>query len=250
LSIEAMVWVLYHSPTSGTDKVLLLGIANHADAEGKNAWPAVRTLARYANLEPRGVQKALRRLQSEGHIRIEQQSGGTPEMRSDRRPNRYSVIMDGVSSGTGRQVDGVSSSTERGVPQDANGVSSGTPKPYLEPSLETSSAARPTDDLWDCVVDVFEYSDKLTSLERGRINKALKSLREVGATADEIRARASVYRNQFPNVAFTPLALASNWSQLEPKGRRRSSVERCRDCEQPLTSHDQDLCVALAGGWK
>ena len=242
-----MVWVLYHSPTSGTDKVLLLGIANHSDAEGKNAWPAVRTLARYANLEPRGVQKALRRLQSEGHIRIEQQSGGTPEMRSDRRPNRYSVIMDGVSSGTGRQVDGVSSSTERGVLQDANGVSSGTPKPYLEPSLETSSASRPRDALWDCVVDVFGYSDNMTSLERGRINKALKALREVGASPDDIRWKAASYRKQFPDVAFTPLALASNWSQLDSQ-RRDRTVERCRDCSQPLKTHDSDVCVALAGG--
>jgi hypothetical protein len=249
MSIEAMVWVLHNSPTSGTDKVLLLGIANHADTEGRNAWPSVATLAKYANLEPRGVQKALRRLQDEGHIRIEPQAGGTADMRSDRRPNRYSVLMSGVSARTPRQVNGVSSSTERGVLQDANGVSCGTPKPYLEPSLETSSASRPRDALWDCVVDVFGYSDKLTSLERGRINKALKALREVGATPEEIRARAAAYRKQYPDVAFTPLALASNWSQLQSK-KSKASVERCRDCEQPVASHDQDLCVALAGGWR
>jgi hypothetical protein len=249
MSIEAMVWVLHNSPTSGTDKVLLLGIANHADAEGRNAWPAVRTLAKYANLEPRGVQKALRRLESEGHIRIETQSGGTPDMRSDRRPNRYSVLMDGVSSGTGRQVNGVSSSTERGVLQDANGVSHRTPKPYLEPSLETSSASRPRDELWDTIVDVFGYGEKMTSLERGRINKALKSLREVGATPDEVRGKAAAYRKQFPEVAFTPLALASNWSQLESK-KSRQSVERCRDCTQPLSGHDNELCAAMVGGWR
>jgi hypothetical protein len=126
-------------------------------------------------------------------------------------------------------------------------VSSGTPEPYLEPSLETSSAARPTDELWDSIVDVFGYGEKVTSLERGRINKALKALREVGATPDEIAARAAVYRKQFPDVAFTPLALASNWSQLEPAYRPRS-VQRCRDCSQPLKEHDADLCVALMGG--
>lgn len=242
-----MVWVLHNSPTSGTDKVLLLGIANHADAEGRNAWPAVRTLARYANLEARGVQKALRRLEAEGHIRIEPQAGGTADMRQDRRPNRYSVLMSGVSAGTPRKVDGVSPSTERGVLQDANGVSSGTPKPYLEPSLETSSASRPRDALWDCVVDVFGYSDNMTSLERGRINKALKALREVGASPDDIRWKAASYRKQFPDVAFTPLALASNWSQLDSQ-RRDRTVERCRDCSQPLKTHDSDVCVALAGG--
>lgn len=249
MSIEAMVWVLHNSPTSGTDKVLLLGIANHADAEGRNAWPAVRTLAKYANLEPRGVQKALRRLESEGHIRIEAQAGGTQDMRSDRRPNRYTVLMNGASARTPRQVNGVSSSTERGVPQDANGVSSGTPEPSLEPNIEPSSAARPRDELWDCIVDVFEYSSNVTSLERGRINKALKSLREVGASAEEIRERAAEYRRQYPDVAFTPLALASNWSQLEPK-RKREAVARCGRCSQSMAGHDDDLCVALAGGWR
>lgn len=244
-----MVWVLHNSPTSGTDKVLLLGIANHADAEGRNAWPAVRTLAKYANLEPRGVQKALRRLEAEGHIRIEPQAGGTADMRSDRRPNRYSVLMSGASHRTSRQVNGVSPSTERGVPQDANGVSSGTPEPSLEPNIEPSSAARPRDELWDTVVDVFGYNDKMTSLERGRINKALKSLREVSATPEEIRRRAAMYRKQFPDVAFTPLALASNWSQLTPE-KRRDVVDRCRHCSQPMASHDQELCVALAGGWR
>lgn len=247
MSIEAMVWVLHHSPTSGTDKVLLLGLANHADTEGHNAWPAVSTLARYANLEPRGVQKALRRLEVEGHIRIETQAGGTADMRPDRRPNRYSVIMSEVSQRTPRKVDGVSPSTERGVLWDANGVSSGTPKPSLEPNIEPLSASRPRDELWDCVVDVFGYTEQLTSLERGRTNKALKALREVGATPEEIRLRAASYRKQYPDVAFTPLALASNWSQLESQ-RRDRTVERCRHCSQPLKTHDQDLCVALAGG--
>jgi hypothetical protein len=94
---------------------------------------------------------------------------------------------------------------------------------------------------------VFGYSDNMTSLERGRINKALKALREVGASPDDIRWKAASYRKQFPDVAFTPLALASNWSQLDSQ-RRDRTVERCRDCSQPLKTHDSDVCVALAGG--
>lgn len=247
MSIEAMVWVLRNSPTSGTAKVLLLGIANHADDEGRNAWPSVTTLALYANLEPRGVKKALRRLEAEGHLRIEPQAGGSADMRSDRRPNRYSVIMNGVSSRTPRQVDGVSPSVRRGVLQGPNGVSHRTPEPSIEPSIEPSPAARPRDELWDTIVDIFGYTEKMTSMERGRINKAVKALREIEATPDELRGRARAYRKQFPDVAFTPLAVASNWSQLESQESKRT-VERCRECSQALATHDAELCVALSGG--
>lgn len=240
-----MVWVLHESPTSGTDKVLLLGIANHADAEGHNAWPSVATLAKYSNLEPRGVKKALRRLEEQGHIKILENRGGNADTRSDRRPNRYSIVMNEVSARTSRNVHGVSYSTERGVPQYHNGVSHRTPEPYLEPSLNLSVAARPRDDLWDCVLEVFDYTETVTSLERGRINKALKSLREVGATPEDLRDRASQYRKRYPNVAFTPMAVVSNWSQLEPAGKS-SSVGRCLSCAQPLKSHDKDLCSMLA----
>jgi hypothetical protein len=241
-----MVWVLHSSPTSGTDKVLLLGIANHADADGHNAWPSVATLARYANLEPRGVKKALRRLEEQGHILIAENRGGNADTRSDRRPNRYTVVMNAVSAGTPRKVNGVSPSTERGVLQDRNGVSHRTPEPSLEPSLNLSSASRPRDELWDCVVDVFGYSTDMTSLERGRINKALKSLRDVGASPDELRRRAFEYRKRFPNVAFTPMAVASNWSQLEG-GKGSGTVERCRRCAQPSKGHDEELCAMLQG---
>ena len=66
MSVEAMAIVLHHSPSSGTDKVILLGIANH-DGDG-GAWPSVATLAKYANIDKRGVQKVLARLEESGQI--------------------------------------------------------------------------------------------------------------------------------------------------------------------------------------
>lgn len=75
----------------------------------------------------------------------------------------------------------------------------------------------------------------LTDSERGRVNKALAQLRKVGATPDEVRRRADVYRLRFPDVELTPSALAANWNRCaQPPARasplvgsngRRSSLE-------------------------
>jgi hypothetical protein len=93
VSVEAMAWVLNHSTARGTDKVVLLGIANHADPEGRNAWPSLERLAGYANITARQAQRVRQRLEEQGRIEVEPQRGGLAEVRNDRRPNRYRVVM-------------------------------------------------------------------------------------------------------------------------------------------------------------
>jgi hypothetical protein len=91
VSIEAMAVVLHHSRARGTDKLILLGIANHSGDGG--AWPTIETLARYANVEERSVQRGLNALVKLGELVVHPQSGGNSGTRPDRRPNRYDVIV-------------------------------------------------------------------------------------------------------------------------------------------------------------
>lgn len=124
MSTEAMVWVLYNSHTTcGTDKVVLLGIASHADAYGRNAWPSHETLAGYANVDERNVRRCLARLKEQGHITIDVQAGGSTKTRSDRRPNLYTIpgcegfpdaIRRGGASAPSRSDYGGARVTERG----------------------------------------------------------------------------------------------------------------------------------------
>lgn len=86
-----MTVVLHHSSARGTDKLVLLGIANHAGDGG--AWPALSTLARYANVDERNVRKALRRLSEAGELRVHLQDGGKRETPDHMRPNRYDVLV-------------------------------------------------------------------------------------------------------------------------------------------------------------
>ena len=62
MSIKVMTWVWDNSPTAGTELLLLLAIADQADDRGTNAWPSLRSLARRTRLDPRTVQRVIRRL--------------------------------------------------------------------------------------------------------------------------------------------------------------------------------------------
>lgn len=86
-----MALVLHHSRAKGTAKLVLLGIANHAGDGG--AWPSVATLARYANVDERSVQRALAQLVQAGELHVHVQGGGTHRTKDHERPNRYDVLV-------------------------------------------------------------------------------------------------------------------------------------------------------------
>jgi hypothetical protein len=142
VSVEVMSWAFDHSNSTGTARLVLLVIANHASADGTNSWPSISTLAKKANVTDAAAKRAIRKLVDLGELEVELQKGGTPEMRDDRRPNRYKVVMGGENGGT--QTDprhGGSLVNERGVAgDDLRGVA-GVPLTVLKnkPSLKPSS---------------------------------------------------------------------------------------------------------------
>jgi hypothetical protein len=91
MSVEAMAVVLHHSRASGTTKLVLLGIANHAGDGG--AWPTVGTLAKYANVSERAVQQAIGKLVKLGELSVARQAGGLGYLKHYERPNRYDVLV-------------------------------------------------------------------------------------------------------------------------------------------------------------
>lgn len=139
VSVETLALVLHHSRATGTDKLVLLGIANHSGDGG--AWPSVATLARYANVTERNVRKALDRLTRAGEVVIHQQQGGTATMRDHERPNRYDVM---VSCPPG--CDRTASHRVRDLPDAPaglwiEGVSPATAEPSIEPSSNPLAVA-------------------------------------------------------------------------------------------------------------
>lgn len=63
-----MSWVLERSPTAGAARLVLLVLANHADPDGRSAWPAVPRIASQARCSTSSVHRVLRKLEREGHV--------------------------------------------------------------------------------------------------------------------------------------------------------------------------------------
>lgn len=62
MSVRAISWVWDHSQSCGNDRLVLLAIADCANDEGRQAWPAIATLARKTRLHIRTVERCLHRL--------------------------------------------------------------------------------------------------------------------------------------------------------------------------------------------
>lgn len=91
MSVEHLALVLHHSRAKGTDKLVLLGIANHEGDGG--AWPTVATLAKYAGTSERQVQRSIAKLVGRGELVVDAQAGGDLTCPDHRRPNRYRVTV-------------------------------------------------------------------------------------------------------------------------------------------------------------
>lgn len=70
MSVQAQTWVFEFSQAKYGDRLVLLSIANHADARGDNAWPAIATIAREARLSTRQVRRALLHLVRLGELKL------------------------------------------------------------------------------------------------------------------------------------------------------------------------------------
>lgn len=112
MSVQALTWVLDHSPAIHGDRLVLISIANHADREGRGSYPPVAMIASEARMSTRNVQYALRSLEHgfEG--------SGKAIFRDGRGPNGatlWAVLMDEQAK------------TFRGLPRPGGGADSAPP---------------------------------------------------------------------------------------------------------------------------
>jgi len=132
-------------------------------------------------------------------------------------------------------VTGIQSVPETGTPieehPEKNIIHAPVPsEPTRAAVAETAKArGRQPDELFDAMTEVCGIQPcELTKSIRGQANRALKELREVGATADEVFRRAEVYQSMYPNNTLTPAALSKHWPMLRelrtPTAPQRNTV--------------------------
>jgi hypothetical protein len=100
VSIEAIAWALNTAPIpthrrdASTLAAVLIGLANHADPDGHNAFPAVARLVRYTRLSERTVRSALHTLEELGLITPSDPAILAAHIRrADRRPNGWDLAL-------------------------------------------------------------------------------------------------------------------------------------------------------------
>lgn len=241
MAINVLSWAFQQPLPSPTAKLVLIALADHANAEGE-CWPSMGRIALLAGISERQVSRHIQVLVDRGLV----------EKVDRRRRNGY------LGSWNYRVLYQTPVSARDQSPTGHQGQllpdASVRTEPSIEPSevLASSAAekAKPTrkaNPLFDAVVEACGLTGKnLTRSEGGRIAKSVKDLRDVGATPDEVLLRAKKYREMWPNVSVTATALAANWSKLEPD--RRRLVDRCKFCGQETAKHDEFLCQQIQRG--
>ena len=135
MSVESISKVLNATlDVTPTAKLVLVGIANH-DGDG-GAWPSINTLAKYAGVSTRSVQRAIAQLESAGLVTRHMQGGGTAAMRDHTRPNLYIIHFKG--RGDTSVTPPVTPASQGGDTSVAPRVTPASPKPSYEPSTKPS----------------------------------------------------------------------------------------------------------------
>lgn len=226
MGFEAVNWVLNSarnrdgSRIGASRKLVLLGIASHADKYGDNAWPSLETLADYADLSIDQVRRHLRALESEGVLVTEANGGGTRKTPADRRPNLYRIVMSDPAPVQGR-LD------ERPRADDGHDPAPTTERPradaggtVLEPSEEPSDAAKPRRPRFvefDALMEVWGTPD-MTREESAFFAKVARSLKDQGKSPAEIIERGKRARKRHPDCTVN--ILLTRWSNFAPPHSR------------------------------
>lgn len=130
--------VLHHAPVSGSAKLVLIGLANHAGHNG-TAYPAIATLCRYANVDRRSVQRALRQLEDLKLITSDQRDGTSTLYRLNVEcpPNCDRTTAHKLGGVTEDRGD--TSAAPRGDTSAAGGVTPAPPEPSMNRQLNQNN---------------------------------------------------------------------------------------------------------------
>lgn len=111
-----------------------------------------------------------------------------------------------------------------------------------------ADAGRRRDAVWDTVMAVCAIdTEHIPKSTRGAYNRAVSELKAVGASPDDIRQRAAMYRRKWSNASLTPSALSRRWPELASANGKPATSNHCPDCGELLGSfHTPESCAVGA----
>ena len=84
MSWQAVTWVLEFSEARLGSRLVLISIASHANREGREAWPSLKTLALESKIDKSQVIRCVRDLEGIGELRVKRDTGRS-------RTNHYEI---------------------------------------------------------------------------------------------------------------------------------------------------------------
>ncbi|MFD6855993.1 helix-turn-helix domain-containing protein [Rhodococcus sp. NPDC060090] len=266
MSIEAITWTLEHAaipsptppgmPSAPALTLVLLGLATHASRCGEDAYPSVRTLARYARMSERQVQRCLSTLvELELITRGDQERVAATISREDRRPICYDLCMprgDALSPrpksrGDMRVPDGVTAEHERGDTDVTRTVLEPRDKPAApsrtEPPARTGPAARQQHPRIDDLAAACRRAGLTARFDTLSAEKATLIAHAVDVHGVDALVRVALERHRPSDPARSAAAWISIWQELRPP--RPKLPPTCGQCDEYGWLPDDDLGRAV-----
>jgi len=211
VSIEALNWAWEQPVSKAANKLVLLALADHANSDGE-CWPSMKRIAERSDISPRHVSRAISELIDLGLV----EKANRRRHGGEYRGWDYRILVQRTPASNGR-VAPVTSGHPRPSPADA-GVRSELPENRKEEPLADKPPAtvrKVQDGLFEKVAEVCGWdTTNLTKSSRGQLNKAVKELRDIGATSDQVGGKAAAYKEKYPGMELTPTALIKHWAAL------------------------------------
>lgn len=220
MSIEVLNWAWRQRVPSASAKLVLLALADHANGDGY-CWPSMNRIAEMTGISQRQVSNHVTTLAGLGLV-----------AKADRRRHggQYRGWSYVVGPTSGSELPVVEPTGGSQLPAASGSelpVTGGSELPVLtisENRKGTTPSQRARDMLFEKVVEVCGHDlATLTKSERGRINRAVKEIREAGGTPERVDDAVRAWRARYPEAALTPTALSAHWSTLAAGVPRRSS---------------------------
>ena len=256
MSIESIAACLHHSQATGSDKLVLLGIANH-DGDG-GAWPSITTLAKYANISERSVQTCIQKLINMGEIVCHVNKGGNADTRGDRRPNRYDILVRCPKECDGSTKHRVKQDAERGEAQRNNGVKPTTQRgeagftltihePSLEPSLNTRTYGDENHQACNLLADLIEINGSKRPAVTDKWLSDMERLNRIDERSWEQITRAIEWCQAddfWRGNIMSPSKLRKQYDQLRlsaQRGNKQSKFTKTLDWIRNLENETKEL---------
>lgn len=226
MSAEATGWVFKNSPYKGAAFAVHLSMADSVNDQNENEfWMSITNLGIKARVARETAARAVSQMVEDGVLELIQDNSNIG------RPSRYCFLMpEGVTRDHTPVIRDDTPVTRDHTPviQDHTNPSRTQVEPKENPkNLSSPSASEPVverpaakkkerarNPIWDALVENLRWTPATPS-EQSRLGKAVRDLKGIDATPEDIARKCALYRSKYRGLDLTPEALLKHWSSLE-----------------------------------